>query len=288
MHAMKTHDKQRHRNAGAAGRSAAWLGQARPGGVRILLTGAALVIGIGLISQPANAQHADEIDNTRSALEKWVETRRIISREKRDWKVGKEMLEERISLVQREIDSLREKITEAEKSITEADKKRADLVAENEKLKEASAALGDTAGRLETRTQALLEKLPDPIVQRVKPLSQRLPEDPARTELTLSERFQNVVGILNEINKFDMDITIVSEVRSFEDGTSAEVTAMYVGLGQGYYVGGDDRIAGRGTATADGWTWTPVNDAAGRIRKAIAVTRNEQVATFVQLPVVID
>lgn len=254
----------------------------------MLLPAVAVVCCLVMLSEPTAAQHGQQIDNTRTALEKWVETRRIISQEKRDWKVGREMLEERISLVQREIDSLRQKITEAEKSITEADKKRADLVDENEKLKEASAALSQTAAQLENRTQALLEKLPDPIVQRIKPLSQRLPEQPDKSELSLSERFQNVVGILNEVNKFDMDITITSEVRTFEDGTSAEVTAMYVGVGQGYYVGGNDRIAGRGTATADGWTWTPVDDAAARIRRAIAVTRNEEVASFVQLPVVVD
>ena len=43
------------------------------------------------------------------------------------------MLNDRIELVQREIESLRAKIGDAEGSIAEADKKRAELVGENER-----------------------------------------------------------------------------------------------------------------------------------------------------------
>jgi len=228
------------------------------------------------------------VGEARSTLERWVEVRRVLSQEKRDWALGKEMLEERIDVVQREIEGLRTEIGSAEESIAEADRKRAELQQDNQRLIEASSSLLATATQLEERTRALLPRLPDPIRERVKPLSQRIPDDPETTKLSLSERFQNVVGILNEINKFNRDINVTSEVRTLPDGTSAEVTAMYVGVGQGFYVTGDGKAAGIGASTTDGWAWTAADEAAAEVARAIAILKNEQAADFVLLPVRID
>ncbi len=258
------------------------------------------------------------IDNTRTALEKWVETQRIISKEKHDLKLAKEMLNERINLVQREIDSLQEKIKNTDESISEADKKRADLIEQNEKLQEASTTLGSQLSGLESRTRQLLEQVPKTVQDRVKPLSQRLPvtqnktnnkventevnneakseqtensetsDESKTTKLTLSERFQNVVGILNEFNKFHREIAVTSEVRTLADDTSAEVTVFYIGFGHAYYTGSKGKIAGIGTVSDDGWAWKQANEAASDIDQAIAIYKNEQVASFVKLPVQIQ
>ena len=251
----------------------------------LLLTSAICLLSSGAIF--ADMTDGD-VDKTRAALEKWVETRRIISQEKRDFELGREMLTERIELVQREIESLRGKIGEADKSITEADKKRAELLEENEKLKEASASLSGTVIKLEARIKEFLKRLPDPIRERVKPLSQRFPENPDETKLSLGERFQNIVGVLNEVNKFNREITVTSEVRKLPDGTSAQVTALYIGIGQAYYVNGKRDVAGIGTASPEGWVWTPANKAAAGIAKAIAILKNETEAAFVQLPIEIQ
>jgi len=243
--------------------------------------------GICCLALEASVQDSAEnpVGTARATIEQWVETRRIISKEQRDWKLGREMLSERIEIVQNEIESLRAKIANAEESIAEADKKRAELIEENEKLKEASSALDSTVITLEQRTSELLRRLPEPIRQRVKPLSQRISDDPQESKLSLAERFQNVVGILNEVNKFNREITLTSEVRSLPDGSSAEVTAMYIGIGQGYYVNASATVAGVGTASADEWIWTPNNTVAADIARAVAILKNEQLAQFVPLPV---
>jgi len=241
------------------------------------------------VSLQSSAQSTDEsspgIDDARAKLAEWVDVRRIISKEKRDWALAKELLNERIELVQREIDSLNDKIADAEKSITEADKKRQELIEENDKFKEVSSSLDQAATTLEKRTLALLPRLPRPISDRVKPLSQRIPADSAKSELSLSQRFQNVVGILNEVNKFHREITLTTEVRTLEDGSSSEVTTLYLGVSRGYYVNTNRTVAGTGTSGPDGWVWTPANDAAERIASAIAILNNEEVASYVMLPV---
>lgn len=230
------------------------------------------------------AKVAGDVDNTRKALEKWVETRRLIAEEKRDWALGREMLQQRIELVKHEIASLRDKIREAEESIGEAEKKRADLVETNDKLKVASDQLNETVIAMENRTRELLQRLPESIRSDVKPLSQQFPENPEESKLSLGIRFQNVVGVLNHLNKRNRDITVTSEVRGLPGGTSAEVTTLYVGIGQAYYVSADATLAGVGTATDNGWVWAPVNEIAPQVAQAIAILKNEKVASFVRLP----
>lgn len=265
-------------------RHSAWPALAGAAGLLLLPLGAALAQEVAgdAVPQPS-------VEETRAALQQWVETERIISQEKRDLALSKEVLGERIRLVQSEIDSLRKRIAEAEESISEADTKREEFLSENARLTEATNSLDGVLGMLEKHTLAMLPRLPEPLRERVKPLSQRIPkDDEERGKLSSSQRFQNVIGILNEINKFNREITVTSEVRSLADGNSAEVTVLYLGIGHAFYVDGSTRVAGVGTATADNWVWTPVNDSAADIAKAIAILQNEQVASFTHVPVVVE
>lgn len=255
---------------------------------KVIAAGVCVLLAALCAAVSASAQTDATIESTRTALEKWVETRRIISQEKRDFALSREMLNERIGLVQREIASLKDKIAEAEASIAQADERRGEMIAENERYKAETESLGAVLNALETRTKEMNVRLPEPLRQRIKPLSQRLPEDPEQTKLSIAERFQNVVGILNEVNKFNRDITVTSEVRAVPDGSSMEVTVLYAGLGQAFYVGANDTIAGIGTATEQGWQWQPKNEAAGQIADAIAILKNEEVASFILLPVTLD
>lgn len=248
----------------------------------LLVASALFLLSFGRVSGDITV---GDVDNTRTALEKLVETRRIISQEKRDFELGKEMLSARIELVGREIESLRGKISETENGLTEADKKRAELIAENEKFKDVSNSLFGTVTKLETGTKELLKRLPYPIRERIRPLSHQFPENPDETEMSLGIRFQNVVGVLNEVNKFNREITVTSEVRELPDKTSAEVTVLYIGIGQAYYVNGNGDVAGIGTTSPEGWIWIPANEAAAGISKAIAILKNETAAAFVRLPI---
>ena len=95
----------------------------------------------------------------------------------------------------------------------------------------------------------------------------------------------NVIGILNELNKFNYEITVTSEVQKLNSGESIEVTAMYLGLGQGYYVNANGTIAGVGSPSAEGWSWESADEAAAEIKDAISILKNEKIASFIPLPV---
>jgi hypothetical protein len=231
---------------------------------------------------------AQVLDSARSTLAKWMEIQQIISRERANWQEGKEVLQQRIALMENEIGALEERIEKTRASIAASEDKRLDVVAENDTLKDATVSLTEVIAVLEAKTGRLLKLLPEPVRQRVAPLSQRLPGDPATTALSLSERYQNVIGILNEVNKANQEITVASELRVLPGGATAEVKALYIGLGQGYYVTSNEEAAGVGRPTSEGWEWTPADELAGEISLAIAILQNEEVPVYVPLPVEIQ
>jgi FtsZ-binding cell division protein ZapB len=254
----------------------------------IAIAGGVVLLGTGV---RGSAQDAMGVDGARATLEQMVETRRIISREQTEWELGRELLQDRIAVVQAEIQTLRERVGRTQESIGEADRARAELQAENARLRESSAQLAAMVGTVEARTVALLTRLPVPIQERVRPLSQRFPEDPETTKLSLSVRFQNVVAVLNEITRFNRELTVTTEKRTVSDGVTTqevEVAAMYVGIAYGFYTTVDGRYAGIGTATDTSWEWTARNDAAEAIQRAIDILTNEGIADFVSLPITID
>ncbi len=249
---------------------------------------AAVAIGFAA-SEATSAQGGQEdLDSTRQAITEWVQTRQLISQEKRDFEIGREVLEARIDLLQREIESLRKRTADADSSIAEADKERDELFEESEALKAASAKYAETVVLLEGRTKELLIGMPEPILDRVKSLSQRIPEDPESTKLGLSERFISIIGILNEVDRFNREITLTSEVQQLPNGTTAEVAVMYVGVGHAYYVTNNGDAAGVGTSTPEGWTWKEANASAADIALAIDILKNKEIAQYVRLPIQID
>jgi septal ring factor EnvC (AmiA/AmiB activator) len=286
-------DKQDKWRAGGALRDDDGRLRQRPtiGLSRLLTSAGILAAALGLLTtsvmsqQQSSGGESVDLDGTRQMLSKWVETRKTISEEKQQWAEAEAMLKDRIDLVQQQIASVREQIKKTEQSITEADKERQGLIGRNEKYTKAANALEKRVAALEKRMLQLLDRMPPAVREQVKPLSQRFPENPSETDQSLSKRFQNIIGVLNQANKFNSQITVTSEVREVSNDKRVSVTVMYVGLGQAFYVNEDRTVAGIGTIGQDGWTWLPMNDAAKRISEAVAIYENEQVASFVQMPV---
>lgn len=236
---------------------------------------------------PATASRA-EIERTREAMRLWVETRRTISQEKRDWRIGREVLQARIEVAKEEIESRRRDIADAESSITDSDRKRLELLEAKKGLEEDLSVLEEIIVGLENRTKAILPRLPDPLREKVRPIATMIPEDSENAELALSKRYLNVTFVLNEIDKFNREITQRSEIRDRPDGSQVEVTAVYVGLAQGFYLGRDATLAGIGRPGPDGWVWTEDDAAAPAIAELVGILNNSKPAAYVGLPVTID
>jgi len=235
------------------------------------------------------SETAPMIEATRETLTKWVETKQLISKEKSEWTSGKEILEDRIRLAEAETTTVRDKLKEISIAVAEAQKKRDELAAQNDKLKataERSKAMVITA---EKKLRPLLPQLPEPLREKLKPIIARFPEDSEKSTASLAERLQNVLGILDQASALNSTVTSVKELRTFPDGTRAEVTTVYLGLAQAYYTNREGTLAGIGHPGPDGWVWKPDNANGKKILLAVHILEGkEKGATFIDLPVKIQ
>ncbi|MEZ6194609.1 MAG: DUF3450 family protein [Planctomycetota bacterium] len=227
----------------------------------------------------------DEQEEMRAVLERLVETGRVIAKEREDWEIGREVLQERIGVVQRDVDAARERLAETGKTIgetsTEVDKLREDEAT----LKRQSAEMLARVEKTESRIRALLPRLPDPLRKKLETFVQRIPAPGAETPLSLGERYGISIIIMNEINKFGSLVSREPEVRTLADGSTAQVTTIYLGISRAYYATADGKHAGVGADDGEAWTWRPADDAAPSIAKALKILDGEQLAEFVSLPV---
>jgi len=247
-----------------------------------LLGGAATLLAAGA---GALAQDEPDLIETRSALELLVETRGVLSKEKRDWALTKEYLQHQMDLRNSEIASLQATIDETRASISEADASLEELATNEATLSGTEAFMLERIAAQEARTLALLARMPEGFLTKVELFSQRIPKDPAETKQTLAERYQNVIAVLNAANKFNQQSEVSLERRTLANGDSAEVSTLYLGFGQGWYVSADGTLAGVGRPTATAWRWSQGNAMAAEIQRAIQIQQGEATPNFVSLPV---
>jgi hypothetical protein len=248
----------------------------------------AALVGSALAEDDAAAENPFDYSAHRATLEKWVEAKQLMSKEREDWRVGQMIMGDRKDLLARETRDLNEKADADNKEIGEIDDKLAEMTATRDGLKEATEGLSESVADVERRVLDLLATSPTPIRDRVQPLSQRIPKTPNETKLSLSERFQNVIGILNELNKYSREITEASEVRDLADGANAEVTVLYLGLAQAYFCNTKGGVAGVGRPGPDGWVWEQQDDLVEPVAETLAVFRNEKPAKYIPLPLEIQ
>jgi hypothetical protein len=226
----------------------------------------------------------DELETAKLNLEKLLETKRLISQEQKDWRLGRELLADRIGVLEKDFAALKEKTLQTTNETAKLDLQFAELQKQNGQLIAAAARMREAVAGLETLLPRLLGRTPDPVRERLKPLVQRLPQNPADTKIGLPERFQNVIGILNEIGKANGEVTVSTEIRTLSDGRPTEVKSLYIGMGQAYYVSAKGE-AGIGRPTTNGWEWLPANELAARVTDAMQIMQNKATARFVPLPV---
>jgi hypothetical protein len=245
-----------------------------------------------------NAQESAATPETQAAelspedvaemLTRWQEIQLLIGEERRNRKLGLELLNSEVEMLSDEIASLTERLEADQSSIAEADTQREELLAQNEELKSVAGEFEESIRVYEARLKALLPGLPAPLSARIEPVAKNLPEDPENTEQSLAARFVTILGILNEVDKFNQEIHVEVELRDLGNGASAEVTVLYLGISRAYYVTNDGLNAGVGVPSPEGWTWTPDSSIAPQVALAIAIQRNEKPAAYVQLPLSIQ
>jgi hypothetical protein len=242
----------------------------------------ALTLGLCLYASHLHAQ--TDLESTRNVLDKWVQTKQIISKEQSDWRLEQSILAETQTLLDSQLERLDTSIEDLNNTATAADEDRSQLTAQKEAIAEASAVVELHIAELETQMKRVVKTLPTPLVEKIKPLIRRLPDDSNDTKLSLGERVQNIVGILSQTDKFNTTITQTSESRELDGGKVIEVRTLYWGLAMAYYVDAAGEYAGIGYPGKDGWEWPQIDGAGPQIKKLLDVYEGSEEIQFVDVP----
>ncbi len=232
---------------------------------------------------------SNALDTARATVKEWVATENAISAEAIAWDEKQNLLNDLIAVTRAEKNQLLASIEEIESTATAADSIRTELVHTQESLSKSQQLLNKFLKHMEPKLIGLKTSLPQPLIKKLEPFYQRIPEKPEITSLNTAERMQTVVSLLTAIQQFDQNITVTEELRELNDGSTGEVITLYLGLGSAYYKtrSGDD--AGVGTPNANGWIWNAQPQLSERIAEAIAIAQNvSQEARFIQLPIQIQ
>ena len=225
-------------------------------------------------------------EKTREVLQKWAETEKRITEERRDWEEGKSLLKGQVDLVNGQIRELEEKIADAKRRREEALRKKEEMLAEKAKILEAATDVNRMADDLETGIRAAVKQVPEAIVKEkkldiliaqldasAKARAEAVKEQQAGKEkvVPIASRYQAIVGLIDQINQTYPLLHKAVETRRLPDGRETNVTVVYVGLGQAYFVNLAGDFAGIGTPGPEGWEWTTRNELARDINQIIEI-----------------
>lgn len=239
---------------------------------------------------PAAAGTKDYLELSRELLNKYYETQKLLAKEEADWKTGKEIVTSRVALLKAQLKELAEKTTEQQKTITTNDTEREKLDTQNKELLSSQDLQVAAIQKLESRVHKLWPLLPGFLQDKIRGQYERLPKPTMKAEeikASVGERFVNVLIVINEVNKFHSDVTVINERRKLADGRELEVRVIYFGLAAAYFAGSGEtaNVGGMLIPAEGGWKAQEDPKVAALVDEVIAMNKGDKVAGFVNLPV---
>ena len=227
---------------------------------------------------------------SRDLLGKYYETEEVLGKERADWKLGKELLQSRVDLMEAQLRELTTKTAEEEGKITENDKERNELDAKLKELQKTEDQQVQAVEGMEKRVRELWPLLPELLKLKLQAQYDRMPKEDIKREdvkSNVGERFLSVLAVLQEATKFHGDVTVVNERRKLASGKELEVETIYFGLSAAYFAGGDEqeRVAGMLLPVDGKWVVNEMPEIAQQVRDVIDMNKSAKIAEFVTLPV---
>lgn len=236
--------------------------------------------------QPAFAEA--DLDGFRSKVEKWVETRQVISKENTDWEADRQSLRATRDLLQQEKKALGVEVAELSESSTAADDERRGLLEEREAYQQSSAALEAQIREMEEEVLALAPLLPEPLQKKLEVLLVQIPEEAPTGDSKLGQRLMSVLGVLAQAEKWNATATFVGETRAVDGDQQVAIRTLYWGLGHAIYVDAQGENAGVGLPSEQGWRFEAAPDLVDEADLLLDIYEgNVDDIEFVELPVTV-
>ncbi len=240
-----------------------------------------------LMGGPAWAVTGSPLQETVDLLGQWVETERLISRTQAEWEMNRASMQNLIEVYQQEIEALDALIAAAEQDTSAAERRRAELLQQDEGIREIETRVVAALVEAEKQLRDLHRFLPPPLQEELRPLFNMIPADPAASRVAIAQRVQPIVAILTQIQRFNQVVTLVEDYREFEAGRTVQTETAWFGLGAAFYVDSANEHAGFALLGDNGWTWQDEPSLVPQVREFINIYRGTKQANHIKLPVTI-
>ena len=236
---------------------------------------------IGILLIPAVSFSADDpVDDISQLTRQWTDLEHQKDLLRTNWRRDNPVLEQQLSLLEREARKLSEFLEESSREQDEVEQRRLELLEKQTRLEQEQAALERSLRQASIRLKALHAQLPPPLLEGWKEELPRL-EDPLSTS---SEKLHLALNLLGQLDDFQQKITLNETVMTLGDGKEYLVKQVFLGLSHGWYVTADKSQAAAGMADPDGWQWTPVTDGE-RISHIIAILERRMNPELITIPI---
>jgi len=209
-----------------------------------------LLIPVGLFSKD------DPVKDIQQLTLQWTNLEHQKDLLQRNWRKDKPVLEQQLSLLERETGELNQFLKKSSQEQNEVEQRRLELLEQQTRLEQEQDALEYSLRQAGMRLKALRIQLPPPLSEGWNEELPRL-EEPL---LTSSEKLQLVLKLMSQLDDFQQKVTLNETVMTLADGKEYMVKQVFLGLSHGWYVTADKSYAAAGMASPDGWQWKPVKD----------------------------
>jgi len=235
---------------------------------------------LGSLLIPMNSFAADDpVEDIHQLTLQWTGLEHQKDLLRKNWRGDKPVLEQQLSLMERETRELNRFLKESAQEQDEVEQRRLELLEQQTRLEQEQAALERSLRQAAIRLKTLHAQLPPPLKEGWEEELPRL-ED---SLLTGSERLQLVLNLMSQLDDFQQKVTLHETVMTLADGQEYLVKQVFLGLSHGWYVTADQSHAAAGTANPDGWQWTAVANGE-RIARIIAILERRMNPELITIP----
>lgn len=249
------------------------------------------------VALPLSAQEAAPApapaEELRASVREWVETMRKIQEEENSWTRDKEVLQGYREGLEKEIEDLKEEIERAKTRREGGDKQSLDKLTERDLYARAHDELVRQIRILEEGLAARLPLFPPPLREQAKvalaieTLQGGLQLPPEKRSQDASKRLYNATELLAEVEKFQQQVHVHTELRKDPQGREFKMQMVYFGLAMAYGVNEDGSFAVTGRPGASGWEFQERKELAAGIQELVESASDEKHASFNKLPLVL-
>jgi hypothetical protein len=258
--------------------------------MRIRIPTIAAIITLPLLAQEPIITPTEEL---RTSVREWVETMRKIQEEETSWTRDKEVLQGYKESLEKEIEDLKEEIDRAKTRREGGDKKSLDMLSERDLYAAAQNGLVRQLRVLEEGLAARLPLFPPPLREQAKvalaieTLQSGLQLPPDKQSQDVSKRLYNATELLAEVEKFQQQVHVHTELHKDSKGREFKIQMVYFGLAMAYGVNEDGSFAVTGRPGANGWEFQERTKLAPKIQELVKSASDEKHASFTKLPLVL-